>query len=445
MHSAEQMFMKSRIHKYKGLSLNLNIIRIFIFFTFAFSFSAQGDWEFSSSGEMWGVSRVNSLSDSSLNIDNRILYSADQVYSFLFRPEVKLSSEESQIVIRPVWNREYSIIKLKNPSAEEYENFDRLNLDDFYWQKSWFENWQTTVGLFVDGWGPSEIANPTNPFFHAVSINKNSSFRDKGKSLAQALYSFDSYKSIIFTVEAIDNLESKFRADQEFYQAWLLRYDQQASQSSFSFGLVVGKDEFNQNILGGYQLWQQRDTGLSLTAEVRITEDASRFEVKDQIFGSEVILQSKSNQSIFSVMGIRYEGDVDLRAEWIHYDLGYNESEWDSLLQAVKNISIYSVKNIQRFSRPGLEFLSKNYLSLSFRKSNIGPWSDWQWIIRLLSAIEDNNHYSVKSNLFVSQLEAPFRDSWISVFEVQKSLGKKDSEFMLKNESSFLVAFRYSY
>jgi hypothetical protein len=220
-----------------------------------------------------------------------------------------------------------------------------------------------------------------------------------------------------------------------------VRAEHQSKDNTWILGGVGGQDFAGNDFLGQYLTLANPDTGWSAYVELRETQQPQRFEVQAIGPYSNLTLKASPYWNTFSVVGVRYEDRVDTRIEWIYYETGYSQTEWNNLSTALTQLSPYLGSNATSFQSPGLELLTKNWISASVRIPDIGPRKQWQWINRILLSTGDSVT-TLRSGFFQTDLEAPVFDAWTFYGEGRWSFGNNNTELLLANNSLLTLGVR---
>lgn len=408
--------------------------------------------EWSIAAELIGVGGVLTPASSTINPGNRTLATPSNEAFLDARADLRWSLGTFKAVGRPRWTGTWTRVQQDSLTAggasQETTNSEgKLDLTDLFVQWQALPSLQGTVGLFVDGWGPAEFVNPSNPFFHLTGKSKSFFFKEKGHALTKVLWTPSMNTAVSLLAEPVSNNEPMFRQDQSFSPLWAARGEWQSDSGAILIGGILGQEADAANFVGEYLQLRSDSTGFSVYGEARHTVDAKKFALVNTGGFEQLIEQRRGSSTLdtYSVLGVRWEGRVDARLEWIHYDLGYSESEWERLKTALTQLSPYLLENLRRFSRPGLEFLTQNFWSASVRFPDLGPSSDWQWTGRVLVATGDAAGREMRSGLLQSSLEIPVLEAGTLYGEVLLNSGTKDTELFLTTETAGYVGARWAW
>lgn len=415
-----------------------------VFLLLIFSFSARAEFIFSS--ESYLSDQEIRPAESVMNSNNRLLLNPNRISELDLRFDFKYVSDSTKFVLRPRWLGTYQEVTYTDTNQTSNSSLGKIDLTDAFAEWSANSAFQTTAGLIVDGWGSAEFVNPTNPFFHMNSQSKNFFFKEKGKVLAKLNWNPSGRSTLSVVAEPISNQESSWRYGTNFSPSALIRTETQSEDSSTIIGLMAGSDSFNSSIFGEYFLFSDHETGFSGYFEGRHTQNSSRFYPVSKSGFVSLDLTQQQSFNTYSVLGFRYEGRADTRVEWISYELGYSESEWKQVYQGVTQLSPYLVENLKKFQAPGMEFLTKNWISISIRIPDMGPKSKWQWTNRALISMGDSIY---RATLLQTDLEMPTKlfnqESWTFYLEGRYVIGDSNTEMLLNSSSSVAVGGRYAW
>ena len=383
--------------------------------------------------------------DSLVNPNNRVFEQANSDSLADLRAELKVINKKTKYILRPRFTESFQTYTLTNPDEKKSRSRAKADLTDAFIEWTPWDQWQLTAGLFVDGWGPAEFVNPSNPFFHLNFQNKSFFYKEKGHGLIKVLWNPSAKTTLALTAEPVSNNEPSFRSGDIFKPQAALRGEWQSGDASQLVGLLVGKENFSEGFVAEYFQLRHNNSGLSVFAEARHSSKTERFDIIDQTFYKELQLKTQDGLKTYSVVGARWEGRIDARIEWISYNQGYSESQWNDLVQSVTQPSPAILNNAEKFSKLGLEFPTKNWWSVSVRTPDLGPWADWQWTNRVLIAVGDNPTGTLRSGIFQSDLEMPAYQAWTFLAEIQNNFGNANTELALSTRESYYLGAKYAW
>lgn len=332
---------------------------------------------------------------------------------------------QGKLVLRARW--EAMTLDRYTGVAADREKYSkgRIDLTDAYLESQWGDVVSTTMGLQVYQWGPSELLNPSNPFYHFKSQQKSAFFKEKGVVLLRMNH-IGSAMSSSWLIEPLDNNERSWQVGKEFGSKAVGRFEWASQDDSSQYlGVVIGALEGgDQLFLGQYFNLSLRE-GWALYADAHEIDGASRYNVhKDPTTGFDELYLEQDARGQFQVLGdvgIRYEGDVDFRFEWIHNSAGFSKDDFGRARIGTQTLSPFLATNISRFLASGRELLTKNYQYLSLRKNLTGS-VDQVLSLRVVRAENDSTLVSGWA------YERSLADAWTLLVEVSLWSGDPDGE-----------------
>lgn len=398
---------------------------------------ADADVQFDWTYESFYYYEALQKSDSDLNPGNEILKLPYLTLTTDQRLSSKLQVNDGLVVFRPRWTYQQEKLKTEYSLLDQSSTSSKLNITDFFYEQQWTPKWMSTVGLQVYQWGPAEILSPSNTFFHFNSGQKNFTFKEKGKNLIRIQWAPRQNHQFSFIFEPVSNQESFWIAEQEFSTQYAIKYEYQSLANSNNYlGLLLGESDVADFYLAQFGQYDF-DNGFSIYFDSK--QALNQFYYKPVQSGLEKNMSARQNNheiSTLSVVGVRYEGDWDLRLEGIYNSLGYQEEDFNLALDSVSLPSLNQRQNVERFLKNGLEFRSKYYSYFSIRKSDFLNWSEFNLYLRSMTAFIDS------SGVEQIEFEKTFGDH-INLF-LQSSFfrGAQNSEFRLTHQWQYALGFK---
>lgn len=377
----------------------------------------------------------NVLADTFINPGNQILQLPSEAFAADIRAEVKWRDDRNQIVLRPRYQAEKS--RIVTTGLETEKNESDWNVTDAFWETQVSDDFTLTSGLQVYQWGPAELINPSNPIFHFTSRQKSFGYKEKGKALIRANSTFGRSDSLVVILEPVSNNEAPW-TEGDFVPKAAIKYEHQVDDSASQIGVVAGQEEKENAFFGTYFNWQLSEA-VSFYADGKTTRKEIGYKpVAKGVFSDLEHPVSAKQWPVLAVGGLRWEGDYDLRLEYIYNSAGYSEEEWQYVLNSVGNpLNPNYSSNLERFQKPGLELPGRQYVYFSYRVTEPFQVKDLSLYLRDLYSLQD----------FSSQAQFEFdkaiSDSWVMFGSLTGASGRKETEFKLLNSWQTLVGVKW--
>ena len=386
--------------------------------------SAQNvEFAFSYEGYLFGEQR--DYADSVLNQGNEIFKVPETAGVFDQRAEFKWLINDAKIIFRPRLVSYQQNYKTEVTNESKSVSDTDANLTDAFYEQYITDRIFTTVGLQVYQWGPAEVLNPSNPFFHFNSNQRSLVYKEKGKALLRLNWNSKSNDSFVFIVEPVSNNETHWIAEEKFKPQFAGKFDISWAGTRNFLGFAVGIPDNADLFIGEYFQYEFVE-GFSIYADAKHSVNTFFYEPQTDA-GFQRMLPSNQDGAVstLSVAGLRYEDTFDARLEYIYNSAGYDQKHFDNALIASSQLSPYLVENLVRFQATGLELLSQNYLYFSVRKSDPFEIKDFSIYFRSLTSLMDS------SGVEQFEFDKSVLD-WMNVFGQYSAFrGVQDSEFKL--------------
>ena len=398
----------------------------FLFQLPLFASAQVNEFAFSYEAYLYGEQR--SYADSVLNQGNEI-FKVPEVSGVLDqRAEFKWSINDAKIIFRPrivSYQQSYKTeLTLKNESQSDSD----INLTDAFYEQYITDRVFTTVGLQVYQWGPAEILNPSNPFFHFNTNQRSLVYKEKGKALLRLNWNSKSDDSFVFMVEPISNNEAHWIAEEKFKPQFAAKFDTSWAGTRNFLGFAMGIPDNADFFIGEYFQYEFTE-GFSLYADAKHSVNAFFYAPEAQgIFQRMLPSPQDGEVSTLAVGGLRYEDTFDARLEYVYNSAGYDQKTFDQALIASSQLSPYLVENLTRFQLSGLELLSQNYIYFSLRKTDPFEIKDLSLFFRSLTSLTDS------SGVEQFEFDKSVLD-WANIFgQYSAYRGEQDTEFKLVDD-----------
>lgn len=376
-----------------------------------------------------------------LNQSNRILKTPSESLLFELRPEWTIKfKRQAELHLKPFLNIQGSRLKFQSPSETQTESEGTIDFREAFVEALNFSSLRLRAGLLNYEWGPSELVAPSNALYHFAQDQPFSFFQRKGYVLLDLIYNFSDSSNIQLLQEGLSNKEPNWIHDVDFQARTLVKFEHSFENSLNYFGLTAGRAERQRTFEGFYFNYTPIE-GYSLYFDGRVTHGSLGYHPQSRGFGQYqmTLLNDPHKEYAFYLFGLRYESDFDLRLEWLHFDEGYDEAEYDHWLQSLQLFQFYSKANWSHSERNGLEFLTKNYQLVSLRIPDFGWNNQMSFYLRaLMSPIKSGT-------LLMTSLDSPVGDSGALSLSFVKGLGDENSEFVLIDKGRWVLTFQWTY
>ena len=377
------------------------------------------------------------VAESSVNPGNQIFKSPSNELDLDLRGEIKWKIENDQIVVRPALiNYVKDIHHTSNLS--ENRNQSKFDLTDAFYEKYLTDELIATVGLQVYQWGPAELINPSNPIFHFNSRQKTFVYREKGQMLIRGNYSFDRQNNLVAIVEPVSNNEAEWIAEAKFEPKALIKYERSWDGTPNYLGLAAGVEEKSTPFVGEYFNFDLRE-GFSIYGDFKQLEKKINFAPENHGLLTDLAPQTgESDWPSLSIVGLRFEGDFDLRFEYIYNSAGFDSDQLSSAAQAISNpFNPNYVINLERFQNIGLELLGRQYTYLSYRITEPFKFNELNIYLRHIYSLQD---YSSQTQF---EFDKSVLDSLVIFGSLSGTSGRANTEFKMINDWQTAAGIRW--
>ncbi|MCM2353348.1 MAG: hypothetical protein NDI63_06975 [Pseudobdellovibrio sp.] len=395
--------------------------------------------EFGFSYEAYLFGEQRDYADSIINIGNEVLNIPETSVFLDQRAEFKWLINDAKIIFRPRLVSYQQNYKTETTLKNESKNDTDLNLTDAFYEQYITDRIFTTVGLQVYQWGPAEILNPSNPFFHFNTDQRSLVYKEKGKALLRLNWNAKSDYNFVFMVEPVSNNEAHWIAEEKFKPQFAGKFETAWTGTRNFLGLAFGIPDNADFFIGEYFQYEFTE-GMSIYADAKHSVNNLFYEPQtDGVFQRMLPSDQDGAMSTLAVAGFRYEDNFDARLEYIYNSAGYDQKKFDCALLASSQLSPYLVDNIKRFQKSGLELLSQNYVYFSLRKTDPFEIKDLSLFFRSLTSLMDN------SGVEQFEFDKSVLD-WMNVFGQYSAFrGEQDSEFKLLDDWKATVGLKVIY
>lgn len=395
--------------------------------------------EFGFSYEAYLFGEQRAYADSIINLGNEVLNIPEAGVFLDQRAEFKWLINDAKIIFRPRLVSYQQNYKTETTLKNESKSDTDANLTDAFYEQYITDRIFTTVGLQVYQWGPAEILNPSNPFFHFNTDQRSLVYKEKGKALLRLNWNAKSDYNFVFMVEPVSNNEAHWIAEEKFKPQFAGKFETAWTGTRNFLGFAAGIPDNADVFLGEYFQYEFTE-GFSIYADAKHSVNNLFYEPQTEgAFLRMLPSKQDGTTSTLAVAGLRYEDNFDARLEYIYNSAGYDQQMFDRALLASSQLSPYLVDNIKRFQKSGLELLSQNYVYFSLRKTDPFEIKDFSLFFRSLTSLMDN------SGVEQFEFDKSVLD-WMNIFGQYSAFrGEQDSEFKLLDDWKASVGVKAIY
>jgi hypothetical protein len=373
----------------------------------------------SPSFEGFGTVGTGDATSTLANPGNQVLATPDWTLGVDLRPSLDVSFGES---VRAVFRPRYlgSVSGVIENGASQRLTSSQLLVDEAYGRWEISSRWNVSAGILNVQWGPAEFLGPSNPIYHFHTDERSLLYRPRGQVLLRVIYSYSADLTAVALIEPLANGESPWIAQVPYTPRALLKLEKRFSNPADYVGLTGGREDQGQAFLGQYANAYLTDA-LSVYADGRQTIGSPGY---TPLLGGPVPVLTQSQLDdgrlyALVTVGVRYEGDLDSRIEYIYNAYGLNRSQFGTELASL----LLSPDNLIRASEPGRELNQQHYLYFSLRADHWGKGDTLRVGLRYLLCLQDGSGSAVAS------AELALNDHLTALAQGEVSHGTATSEF----------------
>ena len=333
------------------------------------------------------------VADTVLNPDNTSFRLPQLVALTDVRPNIRVEAGSRwQLVFRPRWRGTAAF-----SWADDLPRHDSLegtaNVPELY--VNWRPNDVVSVayGLQNFQWGPAELLGPSNRLFHEVGTFRDPLYYVRGRHLLRLNVSSGKQWSAVALAELGGTDEPAFRAGEHFEPAGQAKLEFTTASGGSYVGVTGGARQHERPWFGEYG-------SVSLVAGLSAYVDAVHQEGSLAWYpvpagpmraGFAQVERGAGELRTLVVGGLRYSfvNGTDVRFEYMHQDAGYARPEFE--LAALAVATQPSSESVDRWLRPGLEFIGRDLVLGSVRVPDLPPVRRFAVRAQYLSSLTDRS------------------------------------------------------
>lgn len=346
-------------------------------------------WQSRSSHDLVAFSQIQNIRKDSWNSSNLVLQLPQKLYGLDYRPELLLQYKRLyRWTLRPSFFLEQKETSYFGDSNAISQLRGRVNFIEAFMEGAPNQRWKWILGLQNFQWGAGDLMNPSNPMSHLRTRGRHLLAREKGRGVVRFSFTpnFETHWSLMS--EIFSTPENEIMADESFAPSFFARYERSLRNGQSSLGTSFGIEAPQQLFIGPH-FNLSSESGFSLYLDSRVSQKSISHRPSLTLLRMERS-ESSSPRSLI-LIGIRWEGDLDLRLENLHQSNGYSKEEYNNSLGLLSLPLASQASSFARFTNSGLEFWGRNLGLLSIRKNSIAGWADTHLAYRHLRSLMDDS------------------------------------------------------
>ncbi|MGZ3795426.1 MAG: hypothetical protein ACXVB1_03630 [Pseudobdellovibrionaceae bacterium] len=347
--------------------------------------------------------------------------------------------EGARFVFRPRLLGDLQQYHFTEPEETTTSTFSKLSLPETYLEKDLSQTTTVAVGLQNYQWGPAEFIGPSNPFFHFRTDQRAYNYKENGRFLIRMNWIASSHWSLVALAEPMNNGDSFWIFEQKFKPKGAVRVEHRGDNSLNYFGIDAGTlddtvpfigEYFNFEILQGLSVyWDARQS----KGSAMYNPDISSSGVYDMVY-----VKNTQDWDTLLVTGVRWEGDVDLRLEYIYNSYGLTKDLMLAAFQSAVPQHPRGDENMKRILSSGRELLGQHYAYLSLRFPDLFVKNN-NLSLRYLRSLMD------QSATAQAAFDTALGDAWTLYAEADYSLGDSTQELSALEKASGQLGLKWNF
>lgn len=347
-----------------------------------------------------------------LNPKNAVLKIPNAEFLSEWRPNILVNLLKNRVSL--VANPRVRLLIDKSKVDSKWE-------DDFtqvysFWNAAYFtasfpKGVQFAYGIQNYEWGPAELYSPSNKVFTQAGYLKGLNFESHGKELARVNITYNRNSSLVMLallndVKSYDSILPRFQRKTTFENFGVAKYEFSSDSGEQLIGLVGGAGMESKWHGGGYFAFKFGGFSLYYDGVVNERKDVVYPKFEDSF--SRYEMRNEKSLAFLSVPGLRYEFENgnDIRMEYYHNSIGYDEKDIVDSLRVVTSPSPFAEFNLATYLNPQFSLQAKQYVYGSMRLPSVGFGEHLTLSIRHLFSLTDKTNHSVLA------MDIPVTDTW---------------------------------
>lgn len=377
--------------------------------------------------------------DSLIDPTGRRLENPTAKFQSDFRLNTKYTFQRgTRIVFRPRLLGDASQFQYSSPEETVVKASGEATLSEAYIEGDPTRRLTLAAGLQNYQWGPAEFISPTNPFYHFRRDQRGYTYREDGRLLLRANWSPTSLLSIIAIVEPGNNGKSFWTYEQKFKPKGILKIERRGKNALNYFGMDAGTLDDDVPFIGEYFNFELVP-GFSVYLDARHSQGYAQYmpDISPSLLYDMVYVKNDHTWNSLSAAGIRWEGSVDFRLEYIYNSYGLEKEDMLAAFQSAVPTHPRGDANLKRILGSGRELMGQHYGYASLRVPDFITQNN-NVALRYIHSLMD------QSSMVQFAWDIAIGDAWTLFADASYSIGDNTQEFSALERASGQLGFKWN-
>jgi len=294
-------------------------------------------------------------------------------------------------------------------------------------------------GLQNYQWGPAEFISPTNPFYHFRRDQRSYTYKEDGRFLLRANWSPNASWSVIAIAEPMNNGQSFWIYEQKFKPKGVVKIERRGKNALNYAGVDFGTIDDTIPFVGEY-FNAELTPGLSIYADARQSHGSAQYSpdvINPDALVDMVYTRNDENWNTLAVGGIRWEGRVDFRMEYIYNSYGMDKEHMIAAFQSALPQHPRGDENLKRLIGSGMELIGQHYAYASLRIPDLFIQNNNVALRYLQSLMDQSASVQLSWDIAIG-------DAWTLFAEANYAFGDNTQELSALEKASGQLGFKWN-
>jgi len=274
----------------------------------------------------------------------------------------------TRLIVRPRLLADASQYQYFQPDENITKSSAEASLPEAFLEGDPTQTLTLAVGLQNYQWGPAEFASPSNPFYHFNSDQRSFTYREEGRFLIRTNWSPSEFWSMIAIIEPVGNGRSFWIYEKKFEPKGVIKVERRGQNALNYFGIDAGTLDDSIPFFGEYFNFEII-SGLSAYLDARHSKGSAQYmpDVAPDLLYDMVYVRNDHTWNTLLATGLRWEGRVDFRMEYIYNSYGLRFEDMFAAFQSAVPQHPRGNTNLKRILNSGRELMGQHYGYASLR------------------------------------------------------------------------------